>query len=137
RNGLARAYRDSGQLDRAATLFRTVLAQRRAKLGDDHPDTLLTTFALAKLEFDSQRPDQAIPLAREFLERTETIAGRLPATVRDAIPRAAELLADYYRRAGQDDLATRFRKIQERRSSTRTEAPDPPAAREEQPAARP
>src|SRR5206468_4228533 len=117
RNGLAEAYRDTGKLDQAAAVFRTVLAHRRTRLGDDHPDTLRTMVTLATLEFEARRSNQAVPLAREFLERAGPIEGRLPAKVRDAIPRAAGLLVEHYRRAGQDDLAERFHTIQHRRPS--------------------
>jgi serine/threonine-protein kinase len=126
KNGLAEAYRDTGKIDQAAELLHTVLTHRRTRLGEDHPDTLLTTFTLAQLEFDRRRPESAIPLARVFLDRAEKIEGRLPAKVRDAIPRAAGFLAEHYRRAGQPDLAETFRKLQQRRPSTPGAAPEPP-----------
>ena len=103
-------------------MFRTVLAHRRTRLGGDHPDTLLTMFTLAKLEFDARRPDQAIPLAREFLDRAGKIEGRLPAKVRDAIPATAGWLAEHYRRAGRDDLAEPFRTILQRGPSPQAAA---------------
>ena len=92
-NGLAGAYQDAGLLDRSIALANAVLAKRRSRLGDDHPDTLLSTFELAQRLFDDRRPDQAIPLAREFLDHARKIEGRLPARVRDLIPRADRLLA--------------------------------------------
>jgi eukaryotic-like serine/threonine-protein kinase len=91
-NGLAGAYHDAGSLDRAVALSRVVLARRRTKLGDDHPDTLLSAFNLAKRLFDARQPDEAIPMTREFLDRARKIQDILPAKVRDAIPRAAQLL---------------------------------------------
>jgi serine/threonine protein kinase len=122
-NGLAAGYRDAGRLDEAESVFRVVLANRQTKLGGDHPDTLFTTFLLAKLEFEAHRPDQAVPLARKFVERATNIAGRLPANVRNAIPRAAELLVSHYRLSGQTDLAERYRRIQQLQHSAQFATP--------------
>jgi tetratricopeptide (TPR) repeat protein len=110
-NSLARVYQEVGQLAKAASLLQTVLAHRLVKLGQDHPETLLTTFALAKVYFATQQPDQAVPLARLFLDRTPRIAGRLSTKVRAAIPQAAQLLVDHYTRTGQNDRAAEFRRV--------------------------
>jgi serine/threonine protein kinase len=91
-NSLARAYQETGQRSRAIALFEATLVKRRIKLGADHPDTLLTVVALANAYEDGKQPDKAIPLAREFLDRTQKINQRLPAKVRAAIPRAAQIV---------------------------------------------
>ena len=40
-DNLAVSYHAAGQLDRALKLFEETLALRKAKLGPDHPDTLI------------------------------------------------------------------------------------------------
>jgi serine/threonine protein kinase len=136
-NGLAGAYYDAGSLDRAVSLSQAVLALRRTKLGDDHPDTLLSTLNLAKWLFDARRPDQAIPFAREFLDRARKIEGHLPAKVREAIPKAAELLANHHRVAGRDELGEPIGRARQHPPSTPPDGLDlnaessanPPSAR--------
>ena len=46
--GLARSYQLDGQGDRAIDLYESTVNGRRAKLGPDHPDTLLCTLELAR-----------------------------------------------------------------------------------------
>ena len=46
-NHLAGTYQDLGQLDRAISLFGQTLELRRVKLGEDHPDTLISKNNLA------------------------------------------------------------------------------------------
>jgi hypothetical protein len=62
-------------------------------------------FNLADWLFDAREPDRAIPLAREFLDRARKIEARLPAALRDAIPKAAGLVSDRNRIVGWDDRA--------------------------------
>jgi len=90
-HNLARAYQTGGRTLQAIPLYEITRAKRRSKLGDDHPDTLMTTFELANAYLAAEQPRKAIPLARDFLERTAKIEDRLPAKVRDVIPRAKRL----------------------------------------------
>jgi serine/threonine protein kinase len=91
-NGLARAYQEAGQRARAIPLFELTLQKRRANLGADHPETLLTLSALAIAYDDDKQPEKAVPLAREFLDKIEKIAIRMPPKVRAAIPRTTEIV---------------------------------------------
>jgi hypothetical protein len=67
-------------------LFESTLAGRRAKLGRDHPDTLLTTVDLARAYAAAGRNDKAIPLAREFVQTIARLEDSLPDSVLAAIP---------------------------------------------------
>ena len=40
--GMARAYQSSGRRSEAIRLFEDALSKRRRRLGDNHPETLLT-----------------------------------------------------------------------------------------------
>ena len=92
-HGLARAYQEAGRTAAAISLFEVTLVKRRVKLGDDHPDTLLTLSALANVYDKGEHPQQAITLAREFLDRTHRLQKRLPAKVRAVIPVAERIVA--------------------------------------------
>jgi hypothetical protein len=101
KHGLAKAYEKLGELAEAVRLYQSTMAQRRARLGADHPDTLLTMFALASAYMADNRPTEAIPLAREFLERAETLRGRLPSRVTTLIDATRRLLTELHARGGQ------------------------------------
>jgi serine/threonine protein kinase len=90
--GLAKSYHRSGQLGRAISLLETTLAEQRKKLGNDHPDTLLSLCELAKTHAAAHQSDKATREAREFLDRAQKIAHRLPQEVRAGIPDAAKLI---------------------------------------------
>jgi eukaryotic-like serine/threonine-protein kinase len=91
-HGLGRSYLAAGRLSRAIPLLEETLSKRRAKLGPDHPDTLLTLFALATARRDESKPELALALAREFVERARKIELRLPEKVRALIPEATRLV---------------------------------------------
>jgi serine/threonine-protein kinase len=67
-------YQQLGNLDRADSLFGMVLAQRRARLGPDHPDVARTLVALSLLRADQSRFDEADSLARVGLAMSERYA---------------------------------------------------------------
>jgi eukaryotic-like serine/threonine-protein kinase len=91
-NGLALSYRLAGKLELSLRLFEATLIGRRTKLGSNHPETLQTTFELANGWTEAGKPEKAIPLARGFLAQTAAMGDRLPAKVRDLIPRVKKLL---------------------------------------------
>ena len=77
-NNLAVGYQAAGKLDKALPLFEETLTLRKAKLGPDHPDTLIT----------HEQPRGGLPGRRQ--------AGRGPAAVRgDAGPEKAKLGPDH------------------------------------------
>jgi tetratricopeptide (TPR) repeat protein len=90
-SGLARAYRAGGRLAEAISLFEETLVKRRAVLDPDHPDTLVTVFDLANAYHAAKEFPKALLLADAFLERTKRIPDRLPARIRELIPRATNL----------------------------------------------
>ena len=65
--GLARGYRDAGQVDRALALFKEALPPMQAKLGDDDPLTLATMKDLAFVYVTTGQLDQGLPLSEQAL----------------------------------------------------------------------
>jgi hypothetical protein len=61
------------------------------KLGDDHPETLLTLFELATAYSAGEQHEKGLTLAREFLDRTRMAGDSLPVKVRETTPRAKKL----------------------------------------------
>jgi tetratricopeptide (TPR) repeat protein len=66
-NNLALGYQAAGKLDLALPLFEETLKLRKAKLGPDHPDTLISMGNLAKAYLDVKRAEKALPLFEEFV----------------------------------------------------------------------
>ena len=64
-NTLAFGYWRAGKLDLALPLFEETLKLRQAKLGPDHPDTLVTMNNLASAYRDSGKLDLALPLFQQ------------------------------------------------------------------------
>ena len=60
--------RHAGQLDRAAALHERALKTKRAKLGEDHPTTLMSLHNLAATFGDLGQVDRAIPLHEQALK---------------------------------------------------------------------
>ena len=58
-----------------------MLAKQRLKLGEDHPDTLLTLYELAKAHASAHQSDVAKVEASEFIGRAKKIEHRLPQDV--------------------------------------------------------
>ena len=74
-NNLAVAYRDAGKLDLALPLFEETLKLRKAKLGPDHPDTLLSMNNLALAYQAAGKLDLALPLFEETLKLRKANSG--------------------------------------------------------------
>ncbi len=91
-NGLAASYRLAGKWDDSIKMFEASLKGRRARLGPQHPETLQTTFELANVYVERGNPNKGIPLVREFIAETALISDRLPARLRDMIPKAKKLM---------------------------------------------
>ena len=66
-NNLATGYLTAGKLDKALPLFEETLALQKAKLGPDHPDTLLSMNNLAGGYLTAGKLDKALPLLEETL----------------------------------------------------------------------
>ena len=64
---LGGAYQKLGRMDRADSLLRASLAQRKSLLGPSHPDVAVGMIALADLLAESGKLDEAEQLAREAL----------------------------------------------------------------------
>lgn len=72
---LAGVLRDRRCLDEAETLYRRVLAQRLAALGEGHPDTAVILSNLAGVLAKRGRPSEAEPLYRRALAIDEAALG--------------------------------------------------------------
>lgn len=100
-NNLAMAYWSARQLDRSLPLLEETLKRQKAKLGFDHPDTLLTMANLGGVYRDAGRTQEAISLLETVLQRGSQRALELPAT----LAWVPGTLAETYGQAGQFDKA--------------------------------
>ncbi len=100
-NDLAVLYGRAGKPDRARSLFEEVLKLRKAKLGDGHPDTLVTMSHLGMVNLASGHPDRALPL----LERTLALQQARPGPDHPDTLDTMNRLAACYRDSGQIDRA--------------------------------
>ena len=100
-SNLAEGYRDVGQMDRALPLMEETLRLRTAKLGADHPDTLVSMGTLAGGYLAVGKLDRALPL----LEETHRLmAARLGADHPNTLT-SMNNLAQGYRAVGKLDRA--------------------------------
>jgi tetratricopeptide (TPR) repeat protein len=74
-NRVAMLLQAQGKMDEAESLYRHALAGREAKLGTDHPDTLMAVEGLATLLNDQNRLDEAESLYRRALGGREAKLG--------------------------------------------------------------
>src|SRR6058998_72383 len=72
---LGSIYQKLGKLDRADSLLRTALAQRRALFGSDHAETAKSLVALGSLRVDQAEYKEAERLIREGLEMSQRQLG--------------------------------------------------------------
>src|SRR5262245_21016043 len=111
-----------GKLPRTIELLETVRDAKIAKLGTDHPDTLITFNVLAVAYWAEGQLDKSIPLFEHVLERREAVLGpQHPSTLltasnlgvnyKDAgrLGEALPLLEQGYRASRQTSLASRNR----------------------------
>jgi serine/threonine protein kinase/uncharacterized protein YjgD (DUF1641 family) len=75
RNALGLAQQGLGQTSKAMVLFQQALAQRRAHLPADHPDTLTSMNNLASAYQEAGQLDKALPLYEEALAKTKAKLG--------------------------------------------------------------
>ena len=68
-NNLAISYADLGRHAEALQLCEETLTLRKAKLGPDHPDTLISMGNLAKSLIQLDRGAEALPIIDECLQR--------------------------------------------------------------------
>ncbi len=95
------AYREAGRWDRAIPLFERTLAAQTARLGPDHPNTLLTQNNLAPAYQAVGQIDRAIALLEQTLAgRTAKLGADHPSTFT-----TQNNLALAYQAAGQIDRA--------------------------------
>ena len=64
-SNLASGYRNVGQIDQAIKLHEETLALRKAKLGPDHPGTLMSMNNLALYYQDAGQIERAMKLSEE------------------------------------------------------------------------
>ena len=77
---LAWAYQEAGKLDLAVPLFEETLRLQRAKLGSDHPDTLLCMARLAWAYQEARKRDLAVPLYEEAFKSQKRSSARITFT---------------------------------------------------------
>nr|WP_239157849.1 tetratricopeptide repeat protein [Streptomyces sp. SID13726] len=71
RTGLAGAYEEAGDLERAIALYEATLAQQERVLGDAHPDTLISRNNLAGAYAEAGDLQRAVPLLESTLAQRE------------------------------------------------------------------
>ena len=94
----------AGQNERALKLFEETLVLRKAKLGPDHPDTLVSMNNLANSYHDAGQNDRALKLYEEALALVKAKLGpNHPLTLVNM-----NNLADSYADVGQNDRALKL-----------------------------
>ncbi len=68
---LGGVFQKMGKLERADSLLRKALAERRTLLGPEHPDVGKSLVALGQLRIDQSKLDEALELIREGLAKTK------------------------------------------------------------------
>jgi tetratricopeptide (TPR) repeat protein len=106
-SNLAMDYSDAGRLDRALPLIERALKEQRAKLGEDHPDTLQSMNNLAAAYADAGQLDLALALYEQALKAHRAKLGKEhPRTLRSQAG-----FARTYEKAGRDrDAEPLYRK---------------------------
>jgi tetratricopeptide (TPR) repeat protein len=66
---------NQGRYDEAEPLYKDCLDKRKAKLGEDHPSTMMTIYNLAGLYKSQGRYDEAEPLYKDCLDKRKTQLG--------------------------------------------------------------
>jgi serine/threonine-protein kinase len=89
---LADVYLHLGKFERADSLARSALAERRALFGDRHPDVVASVTALASIRRESGKLDDAERLAREALATGRRHLGPGHAAVIDAMHELGTIL---------------------------------------------
>src|SRR5207245_269157 len=67
-NNLANSYEDAGRTQEAIKLYEETLRLRKAKLGPDHPHTLISMNNLARAYLGASQPNKARPLFKNLLD---------------------------------------------------------------------
>jgi tetratricopeptide (TPR) repeat protein len=100
-NNLARTYETGGRLLDAIRLHETTLQKLRAKLGDDHPTTLISMNSLARAYQEAGQRSRAISLFEPTLmKRRSKLGADHPETLLTLFA-----LANAYDQGKQPDLA--------------------------------
>jgi eukaryotic-like serine/threonine-protein kinase len=101
RGVLARVYAGIGLFDKAESLARRALEQRRALYGVRHPDVAEAMDHLGFVLLNQSRFDEAEPLLRDALAQRRALVGNASA----ATAESAQHLATLYQEKGALDLA--------------------------------
>ena len=75
-SNLSGYYESSEKYDLALTLVKEAFNLQKAKLGPEHPDTLVSMNNLAQLYWRTKQLEKSIPLFKEALKRLEAKLGR-------------------------------------------------------------
>ena len=130
-SNLAVVYKDAGRLDDALPLFQEALKRRQAKLGPDHPDTLVSMSNLAIAYHAAGRTADALPLFEQALERRRSTRGpEHPQTLLSINYLARAHLVDHPERAEpllREALAIREKKTPDDWRTFETQASSAPA----------
>jgi pentatricopeptide repeat protein len=103
-NNLAAAYTDAGRTQEALKLYEETVRLKKAKLGPDHPDTLLSMGNLANSYHDAGRTEEALKLLEETLRlRKAKLGSDHPDTLN-----SANSLAAAYAQAGRTEEALKL-----------------------------
>lgn len=91
---LGEIYHKLGDFDRADSLLRAALAERRSSLGSDHPDVARSLIALGVLRADQSQLDEAERLVREGLAMNRRRARTDPTNLARATTALGVVLED-------------------------------------------
>ena len=72
---MAYTYSSANRFEEAIPVYEKALAGLRAKLGDDHLDTVSAIFNLAATFRDVGQDEKAIPLFEEAMKRRRAVLG--------------------------------------------------------------
>ena len=114
-NNLALTYQAAGKLNLAVPLFEETLKLKKAKLGPDHPSTLLSMNNLAIAYHDAGKLDLPLPLFEETLKLRKAKLGPDHPDTANTMASLGSLLIDKRRFTEAEELLRECLTISEER----------------------
>ena len=101
---LARLYRTQGRYKEAMLLIKDAVKRRKNKLGENHPDTMVSVNLLAITLLDQGRYGEAEPLLLDTLKRRKNVLGNDHQYTLQSLHNLAFLYSEQYRYAEAEQL---------------------------------
>lgn len=118
---LGDAYNGLGEYDLGAVHLEKALTLRRAALGEDHPETLMTMTRVGRLYVNQARYNEAEAILTKAVERGKRVFGEDDGRTLSAMNNLSWLCGRQGRRAQQESLALRVLEISQRRGAVQDE----------------